>query len=156
MRKLSVPYTINRRGVYYLNLRWNNQFIRQSLATKDHMEAFEKVSQLASLISNPQTCAETLRHQVSEIAASGKRQNGSALRLVQTDEPSILLSQGFSLYKKEQILENWGLRTAAYNRAEYVDRRRDIMDWWSKRVSQSRTTDLSAGALSITEQEAPQ
>jgi hypothetical protein len=30
------------------------------------------------------------------------------------------------------------------------------MDWWSKRVSQSRTTDLSAGALSITEQEASQ
>jgi hypothetical protein len=42
MRKLSVPYTINRRGVYYLNLRWNNQFIRQSLATKDPMEAFQK------------------------------------------------------------------------------------------------------------------
>jgi hypothetical protein len=34
MRKLSVPYTIVRGGVYYLNLRWNNQFIRQSLATK--------------------------------------------------------------------------------------------------------------------------
>ena len=46
MRKLSVPYTINRRGVYYLNLRWNNQFIRQSLAAKGHMEAFEKVSYL--------------------------------------------------------------------------------------------------------------
>jgi len=79
MRKLSVPYTINRRGVYYLNLRWNNQFIRQSLATKDPMEAFEKVNQLAPLFSNPQTCVETLRHQVSEITGSGKRLKANAI-----------------------------------------------------------------------------
>ena len=45
---------------------------------------------------------------------------------------------------------------AAYNRAEYIERRRSMMDWWSKRVSQSRTTDLSAGALTITEQKASQ
>jgi integrase len=119
MRKRSVPYTINRRGVYYLNLRWNNQVIRRSLATKDPMEAFEKVNQLAPLFSNPQTCAEILRHQVSEIAGRGKRQKANALKLVQTDEPSILLSQGFSLYKKEQILENWGVRTAAQNEATF-------------------------------------
>jgi integrase len=119
MRKLSVPYTINRRGVYYLNLRWNNQFIRQSLATKDPMEAFEKVNQLAPLFSNPQTCVETLRHQVSEITGSGKRLKANALKLVKTDESSILLSQGFSLYKKEQILENWGVRTAAQNEATF-------------------------------------
>ena len=97
MRKLSVPYTINRRGVYYLNLRWNNQFIRQSLSTKDPMEAFEKVSQLAPLFSNSQTCEQTLRYQVSEIAGRGKRLIGSALKLVQPDESSLLLSQGFSL-----------------------------------------------------------
>ena len=54
MRKRSVPYTIVRGGVYYLNLRWNNQFIRQSLATKDPMEAFQKVNQLAPIFSNPQ------------------------------------------------------------------------------------------------------
>ncbi|MCS5593686.1 MAG: integrase domain-containing protein [Porticoccaceae bacterium] len=30
---------------------------------------------------------------------------------------------------------------AAYNRAEYVERRRDMMDWWSKRVSQSGTSE---------------
>mgnify|MGYP006180666347 CR=1 FL=1 len=81
MRKLSVPYTINRRGVYYLNLRWNNQFIRQSLATKDPMEAFEKVNQLAPLFSNPQTCAETLRHQVFEIAGI----NAFDLEIAETD-----------------------------------------------------------------------
>ena len=56
MRKLSVPYTIKRNGIYYLNLRWNNQFIRQSLATKDPMEAFQKVNQLAPIFSSPQTC----------------------------------------------------------------------------------------------------
>ena len=83
------------------------------------MEAFEKVNQLAPLFSSPQTCAETLRHQVSEIAGSGKRQKGSALKLVPIDEPSILLSQGFSLYKREQILENWGVRTAAQNEASF-------------------------------------
>jgi len=45
---------------------------------------------------------------------------------------------------------------AAYNRAEYVDRRRDMMDWWSKRVSQSRTAESSVSAFSITEQDASQ
>jgi len=73
MRKLSVPYTINRRGIYYLNLRWNNQFIRQSLATKDPLEAFQKVNQLAPLFSNPQTCEQTLRQQVSEMVGSDAR-----------------------------------------------------------------------------------
>ena len=119
MRKLSVPYTINRRGVYYLNLRWNNQFIRQSLATKDPMEAFQKVSQLAPILSNPEACEQTLRQTVSEMAGSGARLKGNALKLVQPDESSLLLSQGFSLYKREQILENWGVRTAAQNEASF-------------------------------------
>ena len=30
-----------------------------------------------------------------------------------------MLSQGFSLYKREQILENWGVRTAAQNEASF-------------------------------------
>ena len=119
MRKLSVPYTINRRGIYYLNLRWNNQFIRQSLATKDPMEAFQKVNQLAPIFSNSEACEQTLRQQISEIVGSGKQLKGNALKLVQPDEPSLLLSQGFSLYKREQILENWGVRTAAQNEASF-------------------------------------
>lgn len=53
------------------------------------MEAFRKVNQLAPLFSNPQTCAETLRHQVFEIAGSGRRLKANVLKLVQTDEPSI-------------------------------------------------------------------
>ena len=119
MRKLSVPYTINRRGIYYLNLRWNNQFIRQSLATKDPMEAFQKVNQLAPILSNPEACEQTLRQTVSEMAGSGALLKGNALKLEQPDESSLLLSQGFSLYKKEQILENWGVRTAAQNEATF-------------------------------------
>ena len=119
MRKRSVPYTIVRGGVYYLNLRWNNQFIRQSLATKDPMEAFQKVNQLAPIFSNPQACEQTLRQQVFEMGGSGKRLRGNTLKLVQPDESSLLLSQGFSLYKKEQVLENWGVRTAAQNEASF-------------------------------------
>jgi len=119
MRKLSVPYTIKRRGVYYLNLRWNDQIIRQSLATKDPMEAFKRVNQLAPILSNPQSSEQALRLRVSEIVGSGKRPKGNALRLVQSDESLILLSQGFNLYKQEQVLENWGVRTATQNEASF-------------------------------------
>ena len=119
MRKLSVPYTIKRRGVYYLNLRWNDQIIRQSLATKDPMEAFKRVNQLAPILSNPQSSEQALRLRVSEIVGIGKRPKGNALRLVQSDESLILLSQGFNLYKQEQVLENWGVRTATQNEASF-------------------------------------
>ena len=119
MRKLSVPYTIKRRGVYYLNLRWNDQIIRQSLATKDPMEAFKGVNQLAPILSNPQSSEQALRLRVSEIVGIGKRPKGNALRLVQSDESLILLSQGFNLYKQEQVLENWGVRTATQNEASF-------------------------------------
>jgi len=83
------------------------------------MEAFQKVNQLAPIFSNPKTCEQTLRQQVSEMGGSGKRLRGNALKLVQSDESSLLLSQGFSLYKKEQVLENWGVRTAAQNEASF-------------------------------------
>ena len=71
---------------------------------------------------------------------------------------TILNEHGFAPDIVESALAHTDKNTvrAAYNRAEYVDRRRDMMDWWSKRVSQSRTTDSSVGALSITEQEASQ
>ena len=52
MRKLSVPYTIRRNGVYYLNIRLNNQFVRQTLATKDLMEAFHKANQIAPIFAS--------------------------------------------------------------------------------------------------------
>jgi len=45
---------------------------------------------------------------------------------------------------------------AAYNRAKYIGRRRSMMDWWSKRVSQSSTARQIVGALSITEHDASQ
>ena len=148
MRKLSVPYTINRRGVYYLNLRWNNQFIRQSLATKDPIEAFQKVSQLAPIFSNPQTCEQTLRQQVSEMVGSGTRLKGNALKLVQPDESSLLLSQGFSLYKREQILENWGVRTAAQNEASFKQLIEAIGDIPIAAVTKSVVRDYKQTLLS--------
>ena len=71
---------------------------------------------------------------------------------------TILNEYGFAPDIVESALAHTDKNTvrAAYNRAEYVDRRRDMMDWWSKRVSQSRTTGLSTGALSITEHDASQ
>ena len=46
MKKLSVPYTIKRRGIYYLNLRWENTFIRKSLATGNPLEAINLINQI--------------------------------------------------------------------------------------------------------------
>ena len=83
------------------------------------MEAFQKVNKLAPILSNPEACEQTLRQRVSEMAGSGALLKGNALKLEQPDESSLLLSQGFSLYKKEQILENWGVRTAAQNEATF-------------------------------------
>ena len=71
---------------------------------------------------------------------------------------TILNEYGFAPDIVESALAHTDKNTvrAAYNRAEYVDRRRDMMDWWSKRVSQSRTTESAFGALLITEQKASQ
>ena len=71
---------------------------------------------------------------------------------------TILNEYGFAPDIVESALAHTDKNTvrAAYNRAEYVDRRRDMMDWWSKRISQSRTLESSDGALLITEQEASQ
>lgn len=38
---------------------------------------------------------------------------------MEPDAPSTLLSQEFSLYNKEQRLENWGVRRAAQNEATF-------------------------------------
>ena len=46
MRKLAIPYTIQRNGIYYLNVRWKNEIIRQSLATKEPLEALKRVNDL--------------------------------------------------------------------------------------------------------------
>ena len=71
---------------------------------------------------------------------------------------TILNEHGFEPDIVETALAHTDKNTvrAAYNRAEYVDRRRDMMDWWSKRVSQSRTAESSVSAFSITEQDASQ
>jgi integrase len=58
---------------------------------------------------------------------------------------TILNEHGFEPDIVETALAHTDKNTvrAVYNRAEYVDRRRDMMDWWSERLSQSRTTDSS-------------
>ena len=117
MRKLSVPYTIRRRGIYYLNLRWNNQFIRQTLATKDPIEALQKVNALAPILSNLQVSKQTLKHQLSDILDTSKQSNG--LKLAKSSESTLLLSEAFHLYKTEQSIENWGERTASQNEATF-------------------------------------
>ena len=112
MRKLSVPYTIRRNGIFYLNLRWNNQIIRQSLATKDPMEAFQKVNQIAPIFAKLHSCVVVLRQQISDILGQSRRSEANGLKLGQSDEAMMLLSQGFYLYQHEQMIENWGTRTA--------------------------------------------
>ena len=71
---------------------------------------------------------------------------------------TILNEHGFEPDIVESALAHTDKNTvrAAYNRAEYVERRRDMMDWWSKRVSQSRATESTIGALSITARDASQ
>jgi integrase len=37
---------------------------------------------------------------------------------------------------------------AAYNRAEYIERRKVLMDWWSKRIN-NKNTETSTSKLQI-------
>ena len=120
MRKLSVPYTIKRQGVYYLNIRWNDQIIRQSLATKEPMEAFQKVNQLTPIFSNANGCEQTVRQKISEIISRDRSVKGNELKLLRIDDSSLLLSQAFSFYREEQIIENWNVRTLKQNEATFA------------------------------------
>lgn len=36
---------------------------------------------------------------------------------------------------------------SAYNRADYVERRRPMMEWWSKHIQQAATGSLSVAAI---------
>ena len=83
------------------------------------MEAFQKVNQIAPIFTNTNSCEQTLRLQVSEIVGQNRRLKGNGLTLVQADASSLLLSEGFSLYKEEQLIENWGARTASQNEATF-------------------------------------
>ena len=50
-----------------------NWMLRGCRELNTHQTNFEKVNQLAPLFSNPQTCEQTLRQQVSEMVGSGAR-----------------------------------------------------------------------------------
>ena len=119
MRKLAVPYTIKRNGVYYLNLRWQKSFIRWSLSTTDATVAFNVVNEITPLLANDKGCEQTIRQQVASLI--GKKQSPVEVKTVNSvdSEPLILLSEGFRLYTQEQSIENWGERTASQNKATF-------------------------------------
>ena len=146
MRKLSVPYTIRRRGIYYLNLRWNNQFIRQTLATKDPIEAFQKVNALAPILSNSQVSKQTLKHQLSDILGTSKQSNGR--KLAKSSESTLLLSEAFHLYKTEQSIENWGVRTASQNEATFRQLTEVVGDISVSSMSKAIVRDYKQALLS--------
>ncbi len=83
------------------------------------MEAFRKVNQIAPIFANAHSCEVVLRQQVSDIVGQKGRSEAKGLKLAQSDKTLILLSEGFSLYKREQMIENWGTRTAAQNEATF-------------------------------------
>jgi hypothetical protein len=35
----------------------------------------------------------------------------------------------------------------AYNRAQYIERRRELMKWWSEHIEKAATMSLSLGAV---------
>ena len=75
------------------------------------MEAFQKVNQIAPIFAKLHSCVVVLRQQISDILGQSRRSEANGLKLAQSNE-AMLLSQGFSLYKHEQMIENWGTRAA--------------------------------------------
>ena len=119
MRKLSVPYTIQRNRVYYLNLRWRKRFIRWSLATEDPLIALQKVHQVTSLLTDHSLTEDDLRAKVSAMTSIGPSKRTRGCDPDQSEESEERLSEVFNLYEQEQVIENWGQRTASQNRATF-------------------------------------
>ena len=69
---------------------------------------------------------------------------------------TILNEHGFSADIVESALAHTDKNSvrAAYNRADYVQRRRDMMEWWSKRISQSHRADFAFDAYQSSKQQA--
>ena len=91
------------------------------------MEAFQKVNQIAPIFAKMHSCEVVLKQQISDILGQSSRSEANGLKLGQSHEAMMLLSQGFYLYKHEQMIENWGTRTATQikdlSTAFRVDRR---------------------------------
>lgn len=118
MRKLSIPYTIRRNGVYQLNLRWHRQFIRYSLHTRDPYVALGRVSSALAIISE-------IDSQLPMEAVKGRlliahKDPSASDKITSIERPnSLLLSQAFVTYSVEKKLESWSVRTAKQNEATY-------------------------------------
>ena len=76
------------------------------------MEAFQKVNQIAPIFAKLHSCVVVLRQQISDILGQSRRSEANGLKLGQSHEAMMLLSQGFYLYQHEQMIENWGTRAA--------------------------------------------
>ena len=76
------------------------------------MEAFKKVNQIAPIFAKMHSCEVVVKQQISDILGQSSRSEANGLKLGQSHEAMMLLSQGFYLYKHEQMIENWGTRTA--------------------------------------------
>ena len=117
MKKLSVPYTIKRRGIYYLNLRWKNTFIRKSLATGNPLDAIHLINQIRPHLKQAYGCQVDFMRQMSDVLGNAKRKSFIDCEDSELNEVQIKISQAFVIYKDEQQVENWGVRTALQNEA---------------------------------------
>ncbi len=117
MKKLSVPYTIKRRGIYYLNLRWENTFIRKSLATGNPLEAINLINQIRPHLKEAHGQKDNFIRRVLTVLESARPKSSIDNENFELDEVQIKISQAFVVYKDEQQVENWGVRTALQNEA---------------------------------------
>ena len=131
-----------------------------SLEMIDILEEMRVISSRSTFIFPSEVKAlESMNSQTANMALKRMGYGGQLVSHGMRSLASTILNEhGFSPDIVESALAHTDKNTvrAAYNRAEYVDRRRDMMDWWSKRVSQSRTRESAFGALLITEQDASQ
>ena len=111
MRKLAIPYTIQRNGIYYLNVRWKNEIIRQSLATKEPLEALKRVNDLSFVLKHAKDIKKELHQRLIQIKkpSINKLNQGFASR--HNFDPVFTISMAFEVYLNEHSVENWSLRT---------------------------------------------
>ena len=106
MKKLSVPYTIKRRGIYYLNLRWKNTFIRRSLATGNPLEAINLINQIRPHLKEAHGLKDNFIRQIHTVLESARPKICIDNENSELDEVQIKISQAFVVYKDEQEVEN--------------------------------------------------
>jgi hypothetical protein len=121
LRKLALPYTIRRNGVYQLNLRWHKDFLRYSLATRDPQIALSKVNRVIETIvaESPQTSPSVIKRKV--LAALNEFRDHTPEKPVYDTRhsDSLLLSDAFRAYKEEQVIESWHTRTTQQNESTF-------------------------------------